>query len=777
MVMPRMSPLIHRIPRELRSDLGKYLVIFILLTASIGLVSGYLVAAESMITAYNGSFDKYHIEDGNFLLSKRANRSQIRKMEELGIQIYENFYREMPLDNGSTLRFFKDRTQINLPCLMKGRLPEKPGEIAIDRMYADNNHLRVGDQISGSSATFTITGLVALSDYSSLFQDNNDMMFDSILFGVSLVTAEEFDSWDQDTLRFSYSWSYNTPPRSEEEENKLAEDMMKKINAIVSLESFTPRYTNQAIMFTGDDLGSDRAMMQVLLYIIVLIIAFVFRIIIQDTIQKESAVIGTLRASGYTKMELIRHYMASPVIITLISALIGNLLGYTFLKDFCAGLYYSSYSLPTYVTLWNSSAFFQTTVIPILIIMIICFFSLLGKLSLSPLSFLRKNLQRKKTRKAFPLSPRIPFFSRYRIRVILQNKGNYIMLFFGIIFANFLLIFGLALPSVLDHYQEGIGNNMLSKYQYILQFPMSAVKEDMKLEDLLSLILFYSDVETDVEDAEKFTAYSLSTLGDGRYKKEEISLYGIDKKSKYVPLDVTGDQVYISSSYAEKYKLQPGDTLTLKERYEDKTYHFTVSGIYDYEGSLCLFMNQNKLNDLVDLGSDYFSGYFSNQEIKDIDKKHLSTVIDYESLTKISRQLQKSMGSMMYLVDAFSVLIFIVLIYLMSKIIIEKNAQHISMSKILGYNNKEISRLYITSTTFVVIAFLLISLPLENTLLKIIFEMFVMTSISGWIPYWLDPMIYVRMFLLGFGTYLVVALLEYKKIQKISMEEVLKNVE
>ena len=126
MVMPRKSPLSHRIPRELRSDLGKYLVIFILLIASIGLVCGYLVAAESMITAYNESFDKYHIEDGNFLLSKKANRVQIRKMEEPGLRIYENFYREIPLDNGSTLRFFKDRTQINLPCLMKGRLPEKP---------------------------------------------------------------------------------------------------------------------------------------------------------------------------------------------------------------------------------------------------------------------------------------------------------------------------------------------------------------------------------------------------------------------------------------------------------------------------------------------------------------------------------------------------------------------------------------------------------------------------------------------------------------------------
>ena len=131
------------------------------------------------------------------------------------------------------------------------------------------------------------------------------------------------------------------------------------------------------------------------------------------------------------------------------------------------------------------------------------------------------------------------------------------------------------------------------------------------------------------------------------------------------------------------------------------------------------------------------------------------------------------MGNMMYMVDAFSVLIFIVLIYLMSKITIEKNASSISMTKILGYNNREISRLYIISTTIVVIIFLLVSLPIENAFLKYIFEMYVMIKISGWIPYWLDPMIYIRMFLLGFGTYLVVACLEYKKIQRISMKSVL----
>ena len=43
------------------------------------------------------------------------------------------------------------------------------------------------------------------------------------------------------------------------------------------------------------------------------------------------------------------------------------------------------------------------------------------------------------------------------------------------------------------------------------------------------------------------------------------------------------------------------------------------------------------------------------------------------------------------------------LIYLLTKIIIEKNETAISMTKILGYENWEIASIYLLSTTIVVI--------------------------------------------------------------------------
>ena len=51
------NPLNRRFLRELRTEAGKYLAIFILLVLSISFVSGFLVADGSMIRAYEDSFE------------------------------------------------------------------------------------------------------------------------------------------------------------------------------------------------------------------------------------------------------------------------------------------------------------------------------------------------------------------------------------------------------------------------------------------------------------------------------------------------------------------------------------------------------------------------------------------------------------------------------------------------------------------------------------------------------------------------------------------------
>ena len=748
------NPLIKRLPRELKSEFGKYLVIFLFLGGMIALVSGFLVASSSMATAYDESFEKYNIEDGNFELAAEADDTLIETLEKEDVTIYPDFYVEGETKEvDSTLRIFKKRTQVNLECLMEGAFPQKDDEIAIDRMYADNNELSVGDTLTIDGNKFQVTGLVALSDYSALFSSTADLMFDAQKFGVAVVTPEGFDTFGDAHLHYSYSWIYANKPADDAKAKKMAEDFMKVISANAILTNYIPQYTNQAIHFTGDDIVGDNAMMTVFLYIVIVIMAFVIAITTNSTIAKEAAVIGTLRASGYSRGELVRHYLILPTVVLAVAAVVGNILGYTTLKDFFAGMYYNSYSLPTYVTLWNADAFIKTTVVPVLLMVVINFVMLSGQMRLSPLKFIRRDLKRRQKKKAFHLNTKIGIFHRFRLRVIFQNIPNYVMVVIGIFFANFILLFGLMFTPLLDQFSKDIIDNMICEKQYVLKKP----------------------VETNNPDAEKYCAGTLMTQGT-KFNSEEVMIYGIEKDSQYIDAKMQKGKVYISNAYAEKYGLGEGDTITLKEEYSDKTYDFTIGGVYHYPSSIAVFLDIDEFRDVFDKEEGYFNGYFSNEKLDDIDEHFVATVITEDDLTKTSRQLKLSMGEAMNMFLVFGVIMSVLLIYLLSKIIIEKNTVSISMTKILGYTEREVVGLYVTPTTIVVILSILLTIPVCNGIMKSLCSI-VFSSYPGYFPYFVTPDTYVKMAALATASYAVVFVLQMRGVKRIPKSEALKNVE
>lgn len=755
------NPLNKRLPKEFFSELGKYLVIFLFMTGTIGFISGFLVADGSMIKAYDDSFEKYNIEDGQFELYKELNNKEIKKLESYSnIKLYENYYIEKNYtDNDKierTLRIYKNREDINKADLMEGDFPKAKDEIAIDRMYAANNNINIGDEIVIEDKSLKVTGFVALSDYSSLFSNNNDIMFDALLFGVALMSEEGYESFEAANEHYIYSWDYSDNV-SDEDEIKYAGRVLVELYKLTTetgntISNFVPSFENQAIQFAGNDIGGDKSMMMVLLYILIIIMAFVFAVTTENTISKEAAVIGTLRASGYTRGELIRHYMALPVIVTLISSVLGNILGYTIFKKLCVDMYYNSYSLPTYVTVWSGEAFILTTIIPLIIMLIINAFIISSKLKLSPLKFLRNNLSKSKRSKAVKL-PHFKFLTRFRLRVIIQNRSSYITLFMGIVFANILLMFGLMLNPLLDNFSKESVKHMICDYQYVLK----------------------DKVETDNQGAEKYALSSLS-INTKLYGTEDIMVYGIKENSKYIDISIEDGKVYISNTMADKYSLKNGDKFTLKGSYDNVEYEFEVDGIYNYPASVAIFMNIDDFNEKFNYSEDNFSGYFSNEEIIDIEEGCIASIITEEDLTKVSRQLDTSLGGMMGMVRIFALILFALLIYLLTKLIIEKNSNSISMIKILGYEDSEINKIYLVATSIVVIISSLLSLVIDTYIIKILYRL-IMSKLSGWIIFHLEPSIFVEMFIYGIVLYLFVLILQIKKIKKIPMTDALKNVE
>ena len=747
-----------------------------LLILTIGFVSGMYVANGSMIQAAAEGKEKYHLEDGHFELDKKADQELIRAIEtgekEVPVTVYENFYRNEDEDHDNdgnsdgTIRVYEKTEDINQACLMEGSFPETEDEIAVDRMHADNAGIQIGDTISVSGQSYQVTGLISYVNYSTLHEKSTDLMFDALKFNVAMVTKEGFGRL-LSTIHYTYAWKYEQEPADEIEEKKQSDDFMEALltQTVVGeneLQDYIPRYANPAINFATDDMGSDEAMGGVLLDILIVIIAFIFAVTISNTIAKESQTIGTLRASGYTKGELVRHYLATPVIVTLIAAIVGNLMGYTVFKDVVVSMYYNSYSLPTYETIWNSDAFFKTTVIPVFLMLVVNLIVIIRMMQHTPLQFLRHDLKKIKRKKTMRL-PRWKFFSRFRMRIIFQNIPNYVILFAGIFFIMVMLAMAVGMPSTLKYYQDHAEDLMFAKYQYVLKS-----SEDEKGEM----------IRTDNQDAEQFCMKALKKKGNAL--DEEVSVYGIQDDSRYIQIEelttLEENEVYLSRPFSEKYNLKVGDNVTLDEKYENKQYRFTVAGIYEQCQSIAVFLPIENYRSLFEIDNDEFSGYMSDTEVTDIEKDEIATVITKEDITKMCDQLEHSMGAYMQYFQILCILLSAVLIYLLTKLIIEKNETAISMTKILGYENREIASLYLFSTTMVVIAADAVSVILGVLVMTQAWKI-IMSEYSGWFAFVIEPVGYGKMFLFVLLGYLMVMVLDFRRIRKIPMEEALKNVE
>lgn len=634
------NPLIKRVPRELKGDWSKYLLVSLFMIFVIRCIAGMYVANESMLTAATENTKKSICEDGHFELSKKAKKGTF---DSLSATIYEDFYYNLNEDKDGdgkkegTIHVFQKNDEVNLASVLDGKLPENKNEIAIDRMHADNAGIKVGDTISAGGEKYEVSGLIAYVNYATLHEKSTDLMFDAITFDVAMVTKEGWERLNG-TCHYNYASRYDKRPADDVDEKEMSDDFLDDLYKEVitsgnQVEDYTPAYANPAITFATDDMGSDLAMGGVILDVIIVIIAFIFAVTISNTVKKESMTVGTLRASGYTKGELVRHYLAAPVIVTFVSAIIGNILGYTVFKELIVYMYYSNYSLPTYVTLWNPDAFIKTTIIPVVLMFVINLLVLIRMLRHTPLQFLRCDLKKNKRKKAMRL-PRWNFLSRFRLRIIFQNIPNYLILFVGIAFISIMLAMAIGMPSTLQYYKDNTKDMMFADYQYVLK----NYKDETGKE-----------ITTKNSDAEKFSMDSLLYKTDAL--NEEVSVYGVEDTSKYISLpdakNLKEKEVYISKPFSDKYDVAVGDTVTLNAKYEKKKYLFKVKGFFEHSQSIAVFMPIEQYRTVFDKGEDAFDGFFTNTKIKDVKKDYIATVITEREITKMSNQLDHTMGSYM----------------------------------------------------------------------------------------------------------------------------------
>ena len=823
------NPLNKRIFRELRSNIGRYGSIFIVMLMTISFISSFFIAQNSVKISYEDSHIKGKIEDGYIEFDRELSRDEEKIFEDNHVKAYKNYYLSINYKNGKLIRLYSNREHVNIPAIHRGRSANKDGEVVLNYNYVKENKLSLGGKlylpayVNGKKPAIDglkIVGSVAFPDYSCLLRRPGDILMDNKDFAVASVNKKTFDDLVKDGYGINYIYSYRLEHSSEN--RKVQSDKLEDLvdafvdKGLVQINAQN-KYRNSRISYVMDDMGGDVPMMTSLMVIVLLVMAFIFAVLVQNTIEDEASVIGSLLSLGYSKASLIWHYIKLPLYVTVFAVLVGNLLAYTHMKNVYLGLYTGTFSLfPVRVEL-DAYAFLLTSLIPIGLILLINFVSIYRKLRLSPLRFLRRELTKKRQRKAIRL-PQVAFLSRFRMRVFLKNKASYLVLCIGLLLGNILLIYGLSLNILIDGYMDDIEKSMPSSYQTILKGPLekevearlkeSIVKRDKDIfdkptydqqdkylsdamsvdKDKVNLFTMYGvkmrdktfdqDIKVNIYASNLDGAFikegltrasGLSSKEDGEYKNDKASHDKEASKQKPRLYDV-----YLSDGLMNRFKINMGDQISMKDENRDVDYRLRVVGHTDlFATSMAIIMDRKDCNKMVGMKEYYYNGVFTDKKLK-VEDKELATIINSSDMKKIAGQFMVNFKNLMPMIMSVALVIYLVVMYVLTKTIVDKYKESISYLRIFGYYDKEIEKIFIRVSTIAVAVFLVILIPLEKYLVRSL-VILAFYKFDGYVDPHIPAYVYLSTVICGMMVYLINRWILVRRIKKINMSEVLKD--
>ena len=206
----------------------------------------------------------------------------------------------------------------------------------------------------------------------------------------------------------------------------------------------------------------------------------------------------------------------------------------------------------------------------------------------------------------------------------------------------------------------------------------------------------------------------------------DITVMGTDGDNPFIDVKpVKGkNKIVASDAVTLRYGLKKGDRLILTDNADDTDYAFTIADIVPYSVGLTVFMDIDSRRDLFGEKEEYYNVVMSDHEL-DIEPGRLystATKGDVDRASDIFLDLMRPLFTMLLTMSA---VIFCIVMYLMTAVMIDRAGFGISLVRIFGYKTKDIRKMYLNGNRTVVILGALISIPAAKLLIDRIFPIFI----------------------------------------------------
>ncbi len=512
---------------------------------------------------------------------------------------------------------------------------------------------------------------------------------------------------------------------------------------------------NPRIDSAADDVQINFSASIIFGILLVMLFAYVISVFIVHMIDQESSVIGALYSMGVKRRTLILSYVAVPVIVTFVSGVIGTLIAICTPAGIPAQLadtlgYFSMPKLEIEVTPF---IIIYGLVIPPVTAFIVNVLVIRKRLKKTPLALLR-NEQKVVRGKEIKIKG-LKFIPMFRIRQMIREMRAALTVIFGMFMSLLVALMALNTYVYCTKVNDYYVNQTHYQYMYNYKYPTEEVPEGG-----------YEAV------AESFKKEIYGYTFD-------ITLMGITNDN---PFFDTGDlpdndsDVVLSSAVANKYNLSVGDEFILEGDNGDRLYAFRVVRIFDYSASLMMFMDIDRCRDLFGEDDDYFNVVFSDHEL-DIDSGRLYSTVSKTEIERSAGVYVDMMGSMIITMSVAASVIFIVVMYLMIKMMIDRSAFNISLIKIFGFRKREVRKMYLDGNFYMVTIGALIVIPLCKLIMDYIYPRYLVSNVGVGISPDYTPSMYLIIFGIVIGLYLLINIVLTGRLNKINPAIVLKNRE
>ena len=906
-----------RILRDLRENVFRYLALGLLIVFGMYMIISLVGAADTIMTGTADAAEENKVEDGQFSLFVPLTAEEVSALEEDGITLEAHFYLDYSMADDSVLRMFSERKEIDLPQADLGRLPQKMGEIFLEKRYCEEQKISVGDEIIIGGYRFQVCGIGSTPDYDTPYRNLADSAVDSSLFGVGFLTdgdycrlkeekksirseeyvyayrlngkltqeelkeklqdldmeAEEIDDsyfqeyWERtggglDDFRealdeltdgaqglqkglekldgnsgklvdgaagiFDAYLEQASESLSEFGVSKLTRKNYKRIlgelivdndsalirlslkSALEQLEDlsdfdkgmaeysggvseategakelangfselseetkdflddnfeiplskltqFVPADDNIRIGGAADDQFINKAAGLAAGVIILILFAYVISVFVVHSIEQEAGIIGTLYAMGIRKKELLRHYLALPVLVTFFAGVIGTALAYSDLgirvqMQDC----YGYFSIPELKVIYEPYLLVYGMIMPPVVAAWTNFLVIRGKLKQPALALIRNEQKKGKTWNIQIHGG--SFVHIFQIRQLLRERHTAFTVFFGMFISLLIVMLSLNCYVLCEHIKTENRADTKFAYMYSYKYPEEQVPENGE------------------------AAYGVTLKKEVLGYNLDVTLLGIDRDNPYFDIKNDGgdsfcgeDKVQISSAMAQKYHLGVGDDFILKDEENNRNYAFTIEGIVPYSTSFFAFMDIDSMRELMGEDEDYYNIVFADHAL-DIDSGRLYSAISREEIEKNASVFVKMMMPMVVTMAIASALIFVVVMYLMLKVMIDRSAMSISLVKVFGYRKKEIRKLYLNGNLLVVTVSALLGIPLSKMIMDSMYP-YLVSNIACGINLTFSWQMYAGLLVAILILYFMINCILMRRVNRILPAEVLKNRE